>query len=40
MSEAEMNEVMMTQQEMMAKQQAKIDEAAKENIEKGKAYYC
>ena len=39
MSEAEMNEVMMAfQQEMMAKQQAKVDEAAKENVEKGKAY--
>ena len=36
MSEAEMNEVMMAfQQEMMAKQQAKVDEAAKENVEKG-----
>ena len=39
MSEAEMNEVMMAfQQEMMAKQQAKVDEAAKENVEKGKVY--
>ncbi len=39
MSEADMNEVMMAfQQEMMAKQQAKVDEAAKENVEKGKAY--
>ncbi len=39
MSEADMNEVMMAfQQEMMAKQQAKVDEAAKENVEKGKVY--
>jgi FKBP-type peptidyl-prolyl cis-trans isomerase FklB len=39
MTEAEMNEVMMAfQQEMMAKQQSQVDEAAKENVEKGKTY--
>ena len=39
MTDAEISEVMMAfQQEMMAKQQAKVDAAAAENVEKGKAY--